>query len=60
MAPSFVRIDGFMSRQGRICHASLLDFPHQAKLIFLNLNKQMAFRLTGRPDCFFDNAWRPE
>jgi len=39
MAVAFVRIDGFMARQGGIFHRDLFDFPQQTKLIFLNLNK---------------------
>ncbi len=58
MACALARIDGFMLLQGRIRHGGLVDFLQQAGLIFLNLNKQMAVRLAGRGESFFDNAWR--
>jgi hypothetical protein len=52
-------VGGFMARQRRFCLGDRLDFSQQAGLIFLNLNKQMAFRLAGCPESFFDSAWRP-
>jgi hypothetical protein len=45
MACAFVCIDGFMARQGCIFHACLVDFSQQAKLISLNLNKQIGLAL---------------
>ena len=58
-AHAFASVDGFMARQRGFCVGDRLDFLQQAGLIFLNLNKQMAFRLPGRPESFFDSAWRP-
>ena len=58
-AHAFSSVDGFMARQRRFTLGDRLDFSQQAGLIFLNLNKQMAFRLAGRPESFFDSAWRP-
>jgi hypothetical protein len=52
-------VDGFMASQRRFCLGDRFDFSQQTGLIFLNLNKQMAFRLMGCPESFFDNAWRP-
>ena len=58
VARALVGIDGLMARQGRIRHGGLFDFSQQAKLIFLNMNKQMAFHLAGGLESFFDSAWR--
>ncbi len=59
MAHALVRIDGLVARQGRTRHGGPVDFSQQSGLIFLNLDKQMAFHLAGRQKGFFDSAWRP-
>jgi hypothetical protein len=48
-----------MARQRRIDLGDRRNFAQEAGLIFLNLNKQMAFCLAGRSERFFDSAWRP-
>lgn len=53
------RVGGFMARQWRIRLGDVLDLPQQAGLIFLHLNKQMAFCLAGHLESFFGSAWRP-
>ncbi len=55
-AHAFSSVDGFMARQRQVCLSNRLDFSQQAGLIFLNLNKQMALHLAGRPESFFDSA----
>jgi hypothetical protein len=48
-----------MACQRCIHVGDLLDCPQQGGLIFLNLNKQMAFRLAGCLESFFGSAWHP-
>jgi hypothetical protein len=59
IAHALLTVNGFMARQRRSHTDGFLDLPSQARLISLNLNKQMAFGLKGRPERFFDSAWRP-
>ena len=57
-AHALVPVEGFMAFQRRLRFCGPFDFPQQAGLIFLNLNKQMAVCLAGRAESFFDSAWR--
>ncbi len=59
MAHALGVVCGFAALQRCIGLRCALDFPQQAGLIFLNLNKQMALRLKDRLEGFFDSAWRP-
>ena len=56
---AFASIKGFMTSQRRFRLAESLDYSQQTGLIFLKLNNEMAFRRPGRPESFFDSAWRP-
>jgi hypothetical protein len=58
MAHALGVICGFAAFQRCIRLRGLFDFPQQTGLIFLNLYKQMAFRLAGCLEGFFDSAWR--